>query len=254
MANPRFLYSNLVDSATITAITESVTLPASNVAHNLRSRVYRTGTTVATERLVFDMGSAKSVTCVVLLDHTLTSGDSGIKLMGNSSDSWGTPSFTQSLTWNSGPIVAFFSSQSYQYWAVEFTKSASSETRDIGRIFIGTYYESARDVPYNGQSIKQIDLSKTGRSKGGQTYSDVGSIYDQITLKFEMIANAQYDQFRIIADAVGTHTPFFVSLNHDTEPQNWLYYVKFRSLQNFTGAILGGVAYWNTSMTLDEQL
>ena len=254
MARARFLYSNLVDSATITAITESVTLPASNVAHNLRSRVYRTGTTVATERLVFNMGSAKSVTCVVLLDHTLTSGDSGIKLMGNSSDSWGTPAFTQSLTWDSGPIVAFFSSQSYQYWAVEFTKSAASETRDIGRIFIGTYYELVQNIGREGLQIQQVDLSKVGRAVGGQTYSDVRSIYDKISLSIDMMPHAQHEQLRTIVNSVGKHTPFFLSIDHDTEPQDWLYYVKIASIKTHQIKANSSTWYWSGGMTLDEQL
>ena len=89
----RVFYDNLIDKTgvTITPSSQVSTLPASNLAHEFRKRVWRTGTSTAAENVVFNLGSAKAVTSVILLDHTLTAGDSAIALEANSADSWGAP-------------------------------------------------------------------------------------------------------------------------------------------------------------------
>lgn len=256
MTKVRFAYDNRVDYATttITATTESSTLPASNLKNHLRTKVYRTGNTVTDEAIVFDFGSAYSVSFIAILNHTLTASDSNVRLEANTSNSWGTPAFTQNLTRVPGPISAFFTSQSYQFWRLAFTKSAASETRDIGRIFLGTYYEVDQDIGNEAITIQDNDLSRQGRAIGGQTYSDVRGRYDTVSINFKLISHAQHEQFRTIARTVGTHTPFFLILDYAQEPEDWLYYVKFRRLQSHKATVLGGVYYWDVSMRMDEQL
>ena len=101
----RLFYNNLIDAdgVVITPTSEVTTLPAENVAHDFRKRVWRTGTSTAAENVVFDLLTAQAVTSIILLDHTLTSGDSSIVLEGNTADSWGAPAFTTTLTYAADP-------------------------------------------------------------------------------------------------------------------------------------------------------
>jgi hypothetical protein len=232
-----------------TPTSETDGLPVENLANELRTKVWRTGTSTAAENVVIDLGSAQAATCVILLDHNLTASDSAIALEANSADSWGAPAFSQALTRVAGPISAWFASQSYRYWRLKFTKSAAGQTRDIGRLFLGTYYEGPTASSFD---IKPQDLSKLGRSIGGQNYADARSIYDVIDLGFEVLEKAQYQSLREIADAVGTHTSFFVSVNHDEEPEDWLYYVKMKGLSGYKAKL--STIYWDSDMDLEEQL
>lgn len=254
MAEMRLMHTNLVDTATITVNSEDSILVGTNIANALRTKVFRSGIVSASPddpsevTIVLDLGSAQAVTSVILLDHNLTASDTGIALEGNSADSWGAPAFTQSLTRVAGPIAAYFASQSYRYWRITYTKSAGSETRDIGRVFLGTY----DTAPITGLGITPMDLSKMSRAIGGQTYHDIRPVYDNIDIQMGVVIKATSDTLKTILDAVGMHTPFFISIDHDVEPVDWIYYVKMRALPRFTPVIT--TTYWQTSLSMSEQL
>lgn len=258
MANMRFLYDNLIDDSTvvITEGSENADLPSSNLTHPHRTKVYRTGTSSANEWVKFDLGSAKAVQCVVILDHDLTAGDSVIKLQGNASDSWGSPSVNETITYNADVMAKFLGSpQTYQWWRVIFTKSAAGETRDIGRLFIGPYYECTKNIHFGDLDIIPIDLSVTDRSVGGQTYSEIRDIYHEIKVGFVKIGDTQMSSFKTIADAVGTHTPMFISLDPTNKPYVWLYYVKAKSLKARKVDLLIGSTYtWSGDWEFSEEL
>lgn len=254
MARHRFMWNNLLDSATLTASSASSTLPVTNLKNAQKTKVWRTGTSVAAEYVVIDLGSAQSVTCVILLNHNLTASDTLIALEGNSADSWGAPAFTQALTRRAGAISAFFASQSYRYWRVKFTKSAAGQTRDIGRIFLGTYDELTQNASPDGLTIGIVDLSDVSKSSGGQSYADIKDYYHEIDLSIKAMSHTQHEQIKTISASVGLHTPFFFAIDYDTEPEDWLYYVRFRRLQTFSANVVGSTFYWDANISLEEQL
>lgn len=235
MAKTRIFSDNLADysSTVITAASASLDLPVANVRHPHRTRPYRTGTATAAEWVKFDLGSAKAVDSLILLDHTLTAGDSAIALEGNATDSWGSPSFSQALTFNADVIAAVLAAaQTYRWWRITFTKSAAGETRDIGRIFLGVAYECelSPKLP-QGWEIKRNDLSTTDRARGGQTYSDIRLQYDEIKLTFPGVASDAFvAALHAVAQTVGTHTPLFVQVAPDVDPYGSLYYAKLSKL------------------------
>lgn len=256
----RVMYQNRVDlsTTTITAGSAAADLPVANIAHPHRTKVYRTGTSAAAEWILIDLGGAMAVQSVVILDHTLTAGDSAIKLQGNATNVWTAPSVDQTITYNASVMAAYLSaSQSYQYWRIIFTKSAAGQTRDIGRVYLGPYDEYARGpkIP-DGIRIKPVDLSITERARGGQTYSDILDSYDEIDIEFpEALADAQSAQIFALAASCGTHTPFFVSIDPTNHGYSWLYYVKARSIEGQTVRYANGATcLWRASMKLAEEL
>ena len=254
----RFLYNNLVDASTtvITSTGETTDLPDDNVQHPLRTKVWRTATSVALETITFDLGTAQSVQSFVALDHTLTSGDSLIKIQGHASDSWGAPTVNVTLAYNADTIAYYWTAaQSYRWWRFTFTKSASGETRDVGRIFLGGYYEATKNISFDGFQITPVDLSHTARSLGGQTYSDARSIYHEISANFDYVTNTQLEQFKTIAEAVGTHTPFFIDGDRTNMAYAWFYYVKFAGFSARQVKIYKSASpLWSTSMEFNEEL
>jgi len=254
----RLLYDNLVDAGAtvITSSSEGTDLPDDNVQHDLRTKVWRTGTSTALEWVKFDFGSAQNVQAFAAINHDLTGSDTLIKIQANATDSWGGPSVDQAITWNADDLAYYFgSAQSYRWWRFTFTKSASGETRDVGRIFIGPYYETTKKITHEGLDIVPIDLSDTRRAIGGQTYSDERSIYHQVKVSFDLISNTQMAQFKTIAEAVGTHTPLFIDIDRTNMAYAWFYYVKYASFSARKVKLHpSNSPLWSTKMTFNEEL
>lgn len=250
----RYHYDNLIDYSGV-AISESSevsTLPSSNVANDLRTKVWRTGTSTADEWIVFDLGSAKAVTSIIVLDHTLTSSDSAITLEAHTSDSWGSPAYSNSLTWASGTIYEAFASQTYRYWRLKFTKASAGVSRDIGRIFLGPYVSATREVDRGGYTETTVNRSTTRRTLGGQTYSLARDSYRSLSLAWNLVTDAQRTEFATLQTAVGSTVPWFIYLSgrHDTP-----LYVKMRDLFAYrnSGGV-DGAYFWDVDMVVDEEL
>jgi hypothetical protein len=255
----RFLYNNWIDYTTtvVTSSSEGADLLDTNVQNAHKGKVWRTGSSTASEWIEFDLGSAKAVQALVILAHTLTSGDTSIKVQGNASSSWGSPSVDVTLTYNAGTIYYYWAAaQSYRYWRVIFTKTASGETRDIGRIFLGGYYQCAKDIQYGSLEEKPVDMSDTSRSLGGATYSDAREIFHEVGIQFDLITDAQMTSFKTIVAWVGTHTPFFLHVDPTNKTYDWLYYVKFDKFEAAKVKIQSGGTspLWTVKMSFSEEL
>lgn len=251
----RFFYNNLIDASGVafTASSEVSTLPGSNIADEFRARPWRTGTSSAAENIVIDLGSAQAVTAVILLDHTLTSGDSGITLEANSSNAWGAPAFTQSLTWATGTIVATFSTQTYRYWRIKFTKSSAAQSRDIGRVFLGTYLEPTDSPDYDGYSEELDDLSRSMTTRTGQTWVDEQPQFSVINLSLSRFGQTDVDNIKTMFRAVGKSKSFFVQVQ-TSSPLNDYWYVKFRRSYSRDVAAYDGGFKWDFPLEMEEQL
>lgn len=251
----RLFYSNLIDAsdAVISATSELSTLPASNVAHEFRSLVWRTGASVAEEAVIFDFGTAKAVTACIILDHTLTGSDTLIRVQGHTSNSWGSPSFSQTLTYSADAIAAVFASQSYRWWRVTFTKSAAGETRDVGRIFLGTYYETDDAPDYDGYSQEMRDLSRQQESIGGQTWTEPLPQYCLLRCDFSQISDTMMTAFKTYFASVGTRVSHFVQVA-TSSPWADYWYVKLSKPIKADVAAQDSSPVWNTTLEFKEQL
>lgn len=253
----RLFYNNWIDYAAtaISAVSEASGFPAYNVANGQRTWIYRTGTTSALEAIVFDLGAAKAVASVVLLDHTLTAGDTLIKLQGNTSATWGAPAFETTLTWAADVISKVFASQTYQHWRVTFTKSAAGQSRDIGRIFLGTYFEPVDTADYNGYERDGDDLSLLGRSAGGQDYAEARKQPRMLKLTFDRSPDADKLGFVALAALCGVHTSFFLQVDPlGTGELVELVYGKLTDLPKWRVAAFDGGYYWSGQVTFRESL
>ena len=251
----RIFYNNLIDAdaVAISETSEVSTLPSSNVTDELRGKVWRTGTSTALEAVIFDLGSAQAVTSCIILDHTLTSGDSLIRIQGHTSDSWGSPSFSQTFTYAADILSAVFSTQTYRYWRFTFTKSAAGESRDIGRIFLGPYYETEEAPDYDGLDITEDDLSRKQVSLGGQEYTEQLERWRMVRCQFTHISQTMKDNLTTYARAVGQATSHFIQAA-SSSPFDTIYYVKLRNAPKFGVKAMDSSAVWDTTLDYKEQL
>jgi len=127
-----------------------------------RDTRYR-GTQVASAvTFVFDMSTAQTFDCFAIMDHNFSSGAT-ITLEANATDSWGSPSFTQSITYNADKILTYFNSQSYRYIRLSVTDISNSDGYlEISELFAGEYLELSKTFAVGhsrDRRITTIDVS-----------------------------------------------------------------------------------------------
>jgi hypothetical protein len=253
----RIFYDNLIDysGVFISGSSENTAFPISNVVNQHRENPWRTGATVAAEFVQFDLGSAKSVTSLIVISHNLTPSDTLLKIEANTTSSFVAPAFSQAVTWESGVISSIFAVQSYRYWRFSFTKSASGETRDIGRIFLGTSVSMTERPDYDGWKRGQDDLSIVQRTVGGQVYAESRPKFRMADLDFSGISNAQKIQFTTLGDRVGTHTSWFLQIDENGSGEvAEILYVNLKDLPQFSIDGFDSDYTWNTQLKVEEQI
>lgn len=204
----KFFYNNLVDTATITASTENLNFPKTNLVDPRRSKVFRS--TTNSDNLVFDFGSAKDIDTIFVVDNprssfTLTS----LSLDLNSTNSWGSPPFTQSVTLSNtfGVGYSIFSQQSYRYARVNLASTAGY--CELPKIFIGKSLDIGRGPSFNwNYQDKELSLFKENRY--GQKFIDVISRQKVFNLQLNLLDKDMLDKLFEFYDAKGSTKPFYV--------------------------------------------
>lgn len=101
-------------------------------------------------RIFLDVGSGNTInpTSVAILNHNLSSGVN-LRLQGNATDDWSSPTVDQSITWNSGNIIQFITASALRYWSILFDDYDNTDGYvECGRIFLGGYSEISGNCQY----------------------------------------------------------------------------------------------------------
>jgi len=253
----RIYYPNLADAySAISASSAVSTLPVTNVTHFHKSRVWRTGTSVADEYITIDLGSSQAATAAIIFAHTLTAGDSAIQLRKSTDNFAANDVLVGTFTWSSGPMLLTFTSTSSRYWRIKFTKASAGVSRDIGRIFLGTYTTFTGLPDWDGFSSSPIDLSQTQVSEGGQDYTNQRSQYRDIRLDASGVSTAQAADIKTFTETVGAHTPFFLQADENaTDESGEVFYVRLKKLPaRDTDGMVETTLGWQIKLEAKEQL
>jgi len=237
MSNILFLYNNIFDDATLTASSEASGFPCENTQHPFITKVWRTaGATAGTATLKIDHGSAKAVTCIALAGYNWTSAPGTLDLEFDDAADFSSIDHTESLTWaanpttngNKGVIIKTFASQSYRYnrLNVVYSPGGSPTDWDLGRIFLGTYFEPT--IQYISDGIEQsfVDASYINKTAGGQEHVDEVTIYRQKAFSFIISTQAQWELFQKMINHVGKTKDMFIAFDYDNEPDELTWYGK----------------------------
>lgn len=254
----RFFTTNLIDASGVTitgSSSASASLGASNVAHEHKAKVWRTDDAAADETITFDLVSSQAATSAIIFAHTLLGTDSLIQLRKSTDNFAANDVLVGSFTWASGPLVLTFSSASSRYWRVAFTKASAGVTRDIGRIFLGTYTDIENVIDFTGLDIDPQDMSVHMTAAGGQDYTDVRNQYRNISLSLDSFSTTDKDTIRGITDTTGTHQAFFFQVfSSGTTEEAEAFYVKFRKIPGRKVSGINSGLVWDSKMELKEQL
>lgn len=209
----RIAWNNLCDSATLTPSQENPLYPVENVQEAHSQKVWKG--LDATENIVIDLGSAQAVSCIGIAGHNFTSGAT-ITLEGNSSDSWGAPAFSETVTVYD-TVLHFFTESTYRYWRLVVADTGVVVT--IGRVFLGVYLQ----MPGAGPAIQLPTTTESLQSVSpfGAVYGDAGRQYRSATVNFPNITQTQRSAIKTMFETVDRYTPVFVAVwpnDYDVEP------------------------------------
>ena len=243
----KFFWNNLFDSATLTASSADADFPVSNLKNPLRKKVWKTsGETSGTASLVIDHGAATSVSSIILANYDWSSAPSTLDLEFNATDSWGAPSETEALTWAATPdaygnknvIVKTFASKSYRYNRLNVVYSPGAVPTDweLGRVFVGSYFEPTRDY-LNTHSEVIIDDSIISTSVGGQKYVDEIEKYREKRMNFMVTTYAQWRSFQLLFNSIGIGKDIFVEFDSSYPNEMTMYGALLAFTANRVGEI-----------------
>lgn len=249
MSGTVIMYDNLVDDYTITADDEVITFEASNLQDSRVSTYWKADTIGSAVRVVLDAGVGNTISpdSAAIIGHNLS--DSGTyKIMGNATDSWGSPSLEETFTYNSKIMHDLFTGSAYRYWAFEFDDSGNSDGYiRVGRLFLGDYSELSRAFNQNF-SYTPVDTSNKSTTPTGEQFTDRLAKIEKYSLTFGSLNNTQKLALETIFDDIRLE-PFVILFNKDDTTGYPAKYVSVDSYPSFQHIFN---LKWSCNMTLTE--
>jgi hypothetical protein len=173
----------------------------------------------ATVQVDFDLGSAQAITASVIDGHDILSTDSDIKLW-HSDDA---VSYTEQaeFTWNANAMAEFFSSSSHRYWRISISNTSTTiditETREIGRVFLGIYIQPTRGMQLSGRRTR-TDSGQSKRAFSGTQYADIRNKWWEVDFKLKHEPDATLTTLRDALVELGITEPLFLALEPISNP------------------------------------
>lgn len=192
---------------------------------------YWKSTGITSESIVIDYGGATEVTGVVLQDHNFT-GSAVVKFQANASDSWGSPSYSNTFSAVSGSIpdpLYLYPAQTYRYnrWYFEDTTNTDGYLR-VGNIMHADYLELENiNADWGSTDSPGLKL-QDNESMSGVLRRYLYAQQRMLTLQFgEVFSNDDVDSLITMQEAllnVTTHQidPLWVHLFSDSGDYLWL--------------------------------
>ena len=246
----RLLYNNLFDDYDILDYSsQNSNYPASNVQDTILSNTWQTDVgDVSDQYITIDLGAATDITCAVISNHNLTSGAT-VKVEFNSSDAWGAPAVTETLTWRSTHIIKFFTAHNYRYVRFYFDDDANTDLYlEAGRLFLGTYLQMtpSSNLPFKLGDARNDRVIVTDQ---GSCYGTPGVSRSVYQYEFSGVQDTMIDSMRLVRDEVGNYKPVYC-VNYDSVyTRHDVLYGRIAS--SFDEEILGGKKN-NYSLVIEE--
>lgn len=165
------------------------------------------------ETVTVDLASAQQIRGIVLHGHNVSSGATAIQLLANSSNEWGSPAYTLSLTWNQDTIAAFLD-QTYRYWQVRVADQGNTEGYiEIGEMFLGTYFEPSKNYVLDFDEAQEADEEEE-RTAAGVPRPVLRNRARTFDLPYRLLPAADRTSFTTLFEAIKSRSavkskPFF---------------------------------------------
>ena len=176
------LYDNIFDTASLSSGGAIPGFPLTNLIDTRISRVYRAISD--TDAVVMDLGQARSVDCFSLVGHNI--GADTVVLEANTTNAWGSPAFSQTITVTEYMTFTTFAVQSFRWWRLRVDDAQS----DLGQLQIGRIGLGMRlDMPLvdGARELPKRSATDIGFSRSRQAYFNDGVMWRAATITFPFV-------------------------------------------------------------------
>jgi len=199
------------------------------------------------EFFIFDLGIASNPKAFALLwDRNIPtkfSATATVRLQGNTTNSWASPAYDQTVTVNDY-IVALedkngLHTSGLRYWRV-YMQDVDNPIGylEIGAIYIGDSYSPTRGAAQFPFATQLQDRSTVVYSESGQTYTYKRPKYQTFDISWAALKKDELESLEDFANQVGTHDTFIISFDSlgafSTVAETWIRAVKLDQMPEFS--------------------
>lgn len=227
---------------------------------NDRDTRYRSAGLSSPNTHVFDLTSIKTVNAIAIYDHNFTSGAT-ILLEANSSDSWGAPAFSESITYNADKILQYLvSSQTYRYWRLSVTDTANSDGYiEIGNMGLYEYTELSKTITPDPDIPMDI-IVQSNTNQYGVSRSRFYNYQESLDIAFNYLSDADFVKVKAMLNTIGTRADGImrpIYFNTDSADVTEFIFSELMSMGHkipFKGTRNGITGFHNIMMSLKEKV
>ena len=249
----RFFWDNKADlSGDIQRSSAADGFPEENLINEDPNKVWRTTGDAGSpgEAVQIDMGSAQSIAAFILQNHDILAADSSLAVAANTSDSWGSPPFSEAITYTASQLFKVWSPASYRWWQFSWTKNVATTVYNLGRIFLGPYTETTIQPDYRGFNRSIKDLSVNHTTTSGHVYSLQRAKPRKFDLVFHDLPLGELETY---VDGVGTHKAHWIQVDPNASGElAEIIYVKLVREPEFRASSCDGQVNFDLSLEFQE--
>jgi len=206
----RIIYENNVFDSVISTNSVDLNYPLENIQDTRLSRLYRSETKTGVEIDLYNENIDKELNYIFLLNDNLTA-TATVTIEANTVDSFTSPPFSKSLTYENGFYSAYFTDalDTYKYWRLTITDT--SNTNDyiqIGMVIIGDYLQLP--AMKQDQSFPTVTKSRKSISNSGQVYGSKRYKYKPVKANFPFVSRQQKTDIESMFDEVENYQPILM--------------------------------------------
>ena len=203
----KLYYVNALDAVAPTPSTEASPNLAVNVQKQWLGVTWRTAG-IAAENIVFPTG-ALTPAGAFIAGHNLTA-SATVKIEGNSSDVWTSPSVSITMTRGEHYYYAFATFTEQAFWRYTIADPTNTNAYlEIGRLWLGVAVEIP--VPSKQFTEEIEDTTETTVSLTGAVYGDVGYQYRKMDFAFAVTTAAEKAVLKTYFTTIKMSKPHFIN-------------------------------------------
>lgn len=246
-----FYSNNLVDQANLSASTENLLFPLTNLKDPRRTKVFRS--IENNTSVVFDLMETSEIDSFLIVSNPKTGfGVSTITIEANATDEWSLPAYSTTMEFNTKHGVGIKELETaINYRFVRFVLTSTLGYAELANVFIGKKTVPSRGINYNW-TFRDDDLSTIKENRYGQKFSDIIGRQRKFNGLIQNLDDENLELLLDITDRKGRVHPLFVKIGCQeamADPYRFIAMVFFSSIPTNTNRFYKN---WGFPVALEE--
>ena len=193
--------------------------PATNIAHDFTTKVYRSQEGVTSAQVIMDFKTIEPIDSILVAPNSIDgfgfSGD--LIIEANATADFSSPAYSTTLTpsykFNFG-VKALNTPESYRFWRVSGTNPAGNFV-EFSKFFFGSKLELGTNNIDFGWSFENRDTSRVQLNRYAQQFIDRIGSSKRITANYKLLNITEVETLMDLFDYHGTSRPFWMIVDEN---------------------------------------